>query len=107
MNLPRDIYTITLSVAKAYNTMLKRRDDYNSMSNSGDICADARRNNKKIEAVEQAWAACVDECERELIKKNLFEHVPMGYINLPMSERSMRRARKRFLIRLAERLEEI
>ena len=107
MNLPRDKYTITLSVAKAYNEMLKRRDEYNGRSDSGDICAAARRNDKKIKAVEQAWAACMDECEQELIKKNLFEHVPMAYINLPMSERSMRRARKRFLIRLAERLEEI
>ena len=64
-------------------------------------------NEKRILAVEKAWIACIDDCEREFIKLNLFEHVRMQDIDLPISIITMKRYRKRFLVRLAENLFEI
>ena len=50
---------------------------------------------------------CEEDRERELIKRNLFEGMQMQYIQLDMSLRTMKRFRKRFLIRLAKNLREI
>nr|DAF36823.1 MAG TPA: hypothetical protein [Caudoviricetes sp.] len=66
-----------------------------------------RENDRKIRAVEQAWMECESDRERELIKRNLFEETQMQYIWLEMSLRTMKRCRKRFLIRLAKNLQEI
>ncbi len=101
--LPKDIYTITLAVANSYFVLIKRRDNYETDGAQTSIY----RNEQKIHAVEQAWAVCIDDCEREIIKKNLFERIPIKYINLPMSQSAMKRARRRFLIRLAKNLAEI
>ena len=54
-----------------------------------------QKNEERIRAVEQAWCECQDDWEKEFIKQNLFEHQPMQYINLPISERTMKRYRKK------------
>lgn len=129
VRLDGDIYGRCLNTAKGYYQMLRRRREieeeiihespaFDGQPKGGGIsdttASKAERiiqrqeeNERKILAVEKAWAACTDDCEREFIKLNLFERVQMQRINLPISERTMKRYRKRFLIRLAENLFEI
>ena len=64
-------------------------------------------NERKIKAVEQAWAAFSEPYQREFIRLNLFENIRMDNINLPISLRSMKRLRHKFLINVAENLHEI
>lgn len=78
------------------------------------IIARQAENERRIQAVEKAWIDCHSDAEREFVKKNLFENMQMWQIyillpetGMPMSERTMKRYRKKFLIRLAENLYEI
>nr|DAS30126.1 MAG TPA: Protein of unknown function (DUF722) [Caudoviricetes sp.] len=72
-----------------------------------------RENDRKIRAVEQAWISFQDKRVRMFIKKNFFEGLLMREICIimpegtPMAEITMKRYRKKFLIRLAENLFEI
>ena len=89
--------------------MLRRRKQIEEQISISEDRRKRRReeNEKRIIAIERAWIACTDDCEREFIKLNLFEHIQMQYIDLPISERTMKRYRKRFLVRLAQNLYEI
>lgn len=126
--LPDDIYRQCVAIAKSYYAMLRRRKEqeeeilYGSSppdgqphgSGAGDPTARKaerlimarRRNEQKIRAVEQAWARMADETAREFIKQNVFESVPMQYIGLPISLRTMKRTRGLFITYVAEELGE-
>ena len=49
----------------------------------------------------------VNQAEREFIKQNLFEQIPMQFINLYNDIRTMKRAREEYSRILAEELGEI
>ena len=127
--LEPDVYNRCVEVASAYYTLLRRRKEMeeeiiyqnngpnfqpapsqpgNPTANKAErliLCL--QENDRKIHAVEQAWHAMVDETARQVIRYNLFEGIPLKSVNLPMSERSMKRCRKLFLTRLAQELHEI
>lgn len=64
-------------------------------------------NDRKIKAVEQAWATMTEPFQREFIQLNFFEDIHMFNINLPPSIPTMKRWRKKFLFHVAENLNEI
>lgn len=129
IKLDPDVYSRCVATAKGYYRMLQRQreieeeiihethapDGQPRGSSVGDptgrkvekILQRQKENGRKIRAVEQAWMECEEDRERELIKRNLFEGMQMQYIQLDMSLRTMKRFRKRFLIRLAKNLREI
>lgn len=127
--IPKDIYGMCVGVAKSYCAMLKRKTDREADILHGTVSSDGQphgsgvgnptaqkaeallavqtRNEEKIAAVRRAMARMSDDTEREFIKRNLFRHVQMQHIALPMSERTMKRTRQKFIIYLAEELGEI
>lgn len=129
VHLDVDIYGRCLNTAKGYYALLLRRKEIENEiihespsfdgqprgNGIGDVTARKverilqrqEENEKKILAIEKAWMSCEDDCEREFIKLNLFEHIQMQNINLPISIITMKRYRKKFLVRLAENLFEI
>ncbi len=129
IKLDPDVYSRCVATAKGYYRMLQRQKEIEEEiihethapdgqprgSSVGDptgrkvekILQRQKENGRKIRAVEQAWMECEEDRERELIKRNLFEGMQMQYIQLDMSLRTMKRFRKRFLIRLAKNLREI
>lgn len=127
--LPKDIYRQCVAIAGAYYTLLARRkaieeeicctasslDGVPSSSTIGNPTARTverlilatQRNEWKIKCIEQALCQMADNVEREFIRKNIFEHIRMRYIELPMSTRTMERVRARYLYNLARELGEI
>lgn len=127
--IPKEIYSQCTALAKSYYAMLRRRKELEEQILYGSPCNDGQpkgsgtgdptarkaerlviakeRNEWKIRAVEQAWCRMADETDRELIKQNLFEQIPMHCIDLPMSVIDMKRTRKKYLTFLAEELGEI
>lgn len=126
--LEADTYSLCLIIAKSYYRLIKRQKeieqdiifssrkaDGRSQGNAGNptalkaerILLRQKENERKIKAIEHAWSGMLDDCEKIFIKKNLFERIPMQYIDLPMSFRTMKRVRKKFLIALAMNLYEI
>lgn len=97
-SLPADTYQIAVAVARSYNELLKRRGKLSQEQES--------RNAQKIKAVEESIAEMADDTERELVRRNLIGGVNMEHIPLPMSVPTMKRARKKFLRILAEKLHE-
>ena len=126
--IPADIYRQCTAIAKSYYTMLRRRKEQEEVilhgspvndgqpkgTGAGDptarkaerLIAAKERNDWKIRAVEQAWCRMADETAREFVKKNIFEGAQMQYIDLPMSIRTMKRTRSRFIRFVAEELGE-
>ena len=126
--LPDDIYRQCTAIAKSYYAMLDRRkeavedalhgtappDGQPHGPGTGDptarkaerLIVARRRNEQKIRAVEQAWARMADDTAREFIRQNVFEGVPMHYIALPISIRTMKRTRGMFITYVAEELGE-
>lgn len=99
--LPGDVYRRAMEIAKAYLSLRKRRREFDLP----DKVYQAKINQWQIFAIEDAWqAASADEFERIYISKNIFEGLPMHYINVPLSQSAMRRCRKRFLEQLAANL---
>lgn len=130
MELERDVYSRCLNIAKSYYTLIRRRKELetelvffaagridgmprstrqvNPTAEKAERILDRRQEiDRKIHAVERALDACTDTYDRQLIQKNLFEQVPLAHLDLPMSERTMKRRRKAFLVNLAENLDEI
>ena len=129
IKLDPDVYSRCVATAKGYYRMLQRQKEIEEEiihethtpdgqprgSGTGDptgrkvekILQRQRESDRKIRAVEQAWISLHKQHERDLIKKNLFEHIPMMHLDLPMCLRSMKQVRKRFLIQLAKNLHEI
>ena len=129
ISLPNDVYRNAVNISKSYYAMLRRRheieDEIIQASHPPDgqpggggpgnpterkaerIIQRQAENERKIKAVEQARAAFSEPYQREFIRLNLFENIRMDDINLPVSLRSMKRLRKKFLIQVAENLNEI
>lgn len=97
-SLPIDAYQIALAVACSYPDLLKRRGKLDPEREA--------RNEAKIRAVEDALSQLVDDTERKLIEKNIMQGIRMQYIDLPISIRSMKRTRKRFIRLVAKNLKE-
>ena len=135
IKLDPDVYSRCVATAKGYYRMLQRQKEIEEEiihethapdgqprgSGMGDptarkvekILQRQRENDRKIRAVEQAWISFQDKRVRMFIKKNFFEGLLMREICIimpegtPMAEITMKRYRKKFLIRLAENLFEI
>ena len=129
INLPNDIYREAVNTAKSYYALLRRQKDIEDEIINASPTSDGQprgnqtsdttaqkaekiikrqaQNERKIKAVEQAWDEFTEPYQREFIKLNLFENIRMDDINLPVSLRSMKRLRKKFLIQVAENLDEI
>ena len=129
ISLPNDVYRNAVNISKSYYVMLRRRheieDEIISASHAPDgqpggsgpgdptgrkaekIIQRQAENERKIKAVKQAWDEFTEPYQREFIRLNLFENIRMDDINLPVSLRSMKRLRKKFLIQVAENLNEI
>lgn len=127
--LPDDIYRQCTAIAKSYYAMLDRRKEAvedalhgtappdgqphgpgtgNPTARKAErLIAARQRNEQKIRAVEQAWARMADDTAREFIRQNVFEGVPMQYIDLPVSIPTMKRMRSKFVCMVAEELGEI
>jgi hypothetical protein len=58
----------------------------------------------QITAIQKALDELYDDCERQLIRKNLFQRIPMHWINLPMPIITMKRVRRRFLRNAARKM---
>lgn len=97
-SIPPDTYAIAVAVARSYPELLKRRGKLPPEQE--------RRNTQKIQAVEESLQEMVDDTERELVRRNLMGGVRMDHIPLPMSLRTMKRTRKKFLWILAKKLNE-
>lgn len=129
INLPNDIYREAVNVSKSYYAMLRRRKEIEDEIINASPIQDGQphgttpgnpteykterillrqaENERKIKAVEQAWAEFTEPYQREFIKLNLFENIRMNDINLPFSIITMKRMRKKFLVHVAENLHEI
>jgi len=129
ISLPNDIYRTAVNVSKSYYAMLRRRKEIENeiihaspvsdgqphgTGTSDTTAQKAERiilrqaeNERKIKAVEQAWTEFTEPYQREFIKLNLFENIRMDDINLPFAIITMKRMRKRFLVKVAENLNEI
>ena len=130
IKLENGVYKRCLATAEDYYNLLRRRKEIeeevifagkcpsDGMPHNGSgsdetaqkaerLIARKCRLDEQIKAVEQAWNAARDNTEIKFIRLNLFEHVPMSSIKLPMSPRTMKRCRQRFLINLAANLFEI
>lgn len=127
--IPKEIYSQCTALAKSYYAMLRRRKELEEQILYGSPCNDGQpkgsgagdptarkaerlviakeRNEWKIGAVEQAWCRMVNQTEREFIKQNIFEQIPMQFINLSMSIRTMKRVREKYIRFLAEEIGEI
>ena len=57
---------------------------------------------RKIQAMQKAMDALPDEECRVLVRKNLYDHLPMQYIPVNMSERTMKRVRAQYIRLVAE-----
>lgn len=127
--IPTDIYRQCVAISKSYYTMLRRRREQEETILHGSACNDGQpkpqgtgdptarkaerliaakeRNDWKIRAVEQAWSRMEDQTAQDFVKFNLFEGLQMQYIDLPMSIRTMKSLRSRFIRYVAEELGEI
>lgn len=107
--IPPEARRVTMCISKSYYKLLERQRDMGNhdFSELAGVSLQDWWNNFKIKAIEQSWAEMVDETEREFIKKNLFEGIPMQCINLPMSMSAMKRARRKFLTLLAKKIGEM
>lgn len=56
---------------------------------------------RKVDAVEKAFAELRDEHERTLIRKNVFEGIPVTHIDVPISSRTCQRIRGQFIWHVA------
>lgn len=61
---------------------------------------------EKIKAIEDALDMLRDDIERDVIRRNLFDKVPMDHINAPLSVSTMKRIRSEFVRRVAENMGE-
>ena len=129
INLPNDIYREAVNTAKSYYALLRRQKEIeNEIINASPVSDGQPRgnqtsdttaqkaekiikrqvqNDRKIKAIEQAWAVFTEPYQREFIKLNLFENIRMDDINLPFSIITMKRMRKKFIVHVAENLNEI
>lgn len=124
-----DIYTNCLQTAKRYYILLRRRKELEDEIIHSGVKADGMPRamtvsrpterkaeriiikleevDRKIAAIEKAWATMPDKESKEFIRLNLFVGMPMQYINLPLSYGTMKNRRRSFILRLAENLYEI
>lgn len=129
ITLSPDVYRFCVDIARSYYTLLRRRKEieeeiiFSARSSDGQphgggtsnetadkaerIILRQSENEREIKAIEQALSECRDNCEREFVKLNFFEGIWIRDISLPLSDRTMKRYRKQFLVRLAENLHKI
>lgn len=127
--VPKDIYSHCVRIAKSYYTLLTRRGQIEreilyasaappaGMPRGSDVGKPTESTalrlirkkdeiDRKIGAIQRALEFLPGEVERAFIRKNLFERVPMIYIDAPISERTGKRIRAAYIQRLAMELDE-
>lgn len=126
--LPNDVYRRCVSVAKSYRALKKRCTEQEEMILYGSSHNDGMphgtgvgnptaqkaerlamlhdRNAEKTRAIESALRRMQDDTERKIVEKSFFDGVRLCHINLPASERTMKRVRSKFIVYLAEELGE-
>lgn len=131
IRLEKNTYEHCVNVARSYYSRLQRRreiedDIINAGRNPPDgmpkggtaqdetaekalrLIQRKAANDEKLLAIEDAWhSAARDTAESDFIRLNMFSGIKIRDINLPMPEITMKRIRKRFLVKLAENLREI
>lgn len=118
----------TTRIAKQYNDLLKQRAEVEKeillgtmhipgsmpgRSLPGDptgskavrLISEKEQLDRLIHALQEGLEELRDDSERQLIRKNLFQRIPMHWINLPMSIVTMKRIRKRYLRSVAKSLQ--
>ena len=128
--MPKDIYSRCTILAKSYYNLLARRREKEreillsspppgdgmprSHGNGNPTAAKAERLimckdelDRKIKALQSAMEAMPDDTAREFIRKNLYDRLPMRYIDSPLPEISMKRIRRKFICLVAINLGEI
>lgn len=128
--IPRDVYSRCTILAKSYYVLIARRRELardillsspppsEGMPRSpgaGDptarkaerLIACTAELDRKINAIHRALDDLPDETARAFIRKNLFDRIPMIYIDLPIAEIGMKRTRRAFVLSLAKHLNEI
>lgn len=92
-NLPKWIYQRNRHLAQNYHECMKRsKTDPESA--------------RKVEAIHSALDELPDDNSRDFVRQNLFDHVKMQRIDLPMSDSTMKRIRSRFICLLAAKMGE-
>ena len=111
--LPKDIYRQCVAIAGSYYTLLARRKELNCAISNRQAHELERfspphlRTEWKIRCIERALEQVTDTTEMEFVRKNVFEHMRMHHIDLPLSVRTMKRVRRRYIYTLAKELGEI
>lgn len=55
----------------------------------------------KIQAIETAYNALPDEAAKRLIRKNVFDGIPITHVDVPMSESTCKRIREAYILQVA------
>ena len=61
---------------------------------------------RKVQAINAAYDLLPDDTARDMIRRNVFDGIPMQNIDTPMSIRTMKRIRSEFVRRVAENMGE-
>lgn len=127
--IPKEVYQRNARLAKCYYFWLKQRRDierdilyasagpWDGMPRGGGngdptaakvekLIARLEEVDKKIRALQEAMDAMPDEEARVLIRKNLYDHIPLQYIPVNMSESTMKRTRALYVCLVAEKMGE-
>lgn len=125
--IPQEIYSECVQIAKDYYALLRQRSEIERdilLGSSGPAdgmprasapgnptAAKAERMmrekeqvDRTIRAIQDALESLPDETAMQVIRKNLFQKIPMHWINLPVSIPTMKRIRATFIQRLARNL---
>lgn len=127
--IPKEVYQRNARLAKCYYFWLKQRRDIErdilyASAGPGDgmprgggngdptaakaekLIARLGEVDRKIHALQEAMDAMPDEDARVLIRKNLYDHIPLQYIPVNMSESTMKRTRALYIRLVAEKMGE-
>lgn len=125
--IPKEIYSECVQIAKDYYTLLDQRKEIEKdilLGSSGPadgmprastpgnptaakaeaMMREKARVDRMIKAIQSALETLPDETARQVIRKNLFQHIPMHWINLPAPIITMKRIRSAFIRQLARNL---
>ena len=125
--IPQEVYSECAQIAKSYYSLLHQRREIESdilLGSGGPADGMPRasapgnptaakaermmREKEKVErmirAIQEALETLPDETAMQVIRKNLFQQIPMHWINLPVSIPTMKRIRAAFICQLARNL---
>lgn len=127
MQQNRETYASCVKIAKSYYDLLRQRREIErdillgssapsdgmprSAGPGNPTAAKAERLMREkenvdmqIKAIQDALETLPDDPARKLIRQNLFQRIPMHWVNIPMAIVTMKRTRSRFIRQLARNL---